>query len=369
MMIAPPSAHRAFADDAVLVGSTVPGYAPGMVVSSSDHLSVPEGASVTLLFQSGEILRLGGPFDGTLQPRQGPAPDTSAARLADMFRVQGVDASVIGGTRSTGSRDSDVTIDDVQVDPTRSGTYCVGPSTSVWIGRPDNDHRAITLRRRGSARTLGWPQDAVRTEWPADVAIDDSSQFEIGIDGAARATVTFRSMPADALRGPARVAKGILLGCQIQFDPALRRLGLSMVRPELWMTTDRGRRPAYRNGDKVILTVTASVDGYLYCVASGKDGNAIPIFPAGAVDGAELRGSTPITVPGLRQPAGLTAAADIRRIRCWLADRNISPELPHALIGGPPRRIPEQLAGELDGLFARIGGTRIETEALDIGME
>ena len=57
---------RAFADDAVLLASTVPGYVPGMVVSSTDRLSVPEGASATLLFQSGEMMRLGGPFEGTL---------------------------------------------------------------------------------------------------------------------------------------------------------------------------------------------------------------------------------------------------------------------------------------------------------------
>lgn len=360
---------KASAEDAVLVSSTVPGYAPGMVVSSADHLSVPDGASVTLLFQSGEILRLGGPYDGTLQPRQAAAADTGVTRLADMFRVQGVDASVIGGTRSTGSRSGDAALDDVQVDPRRSGTYCIGPSTSVWIARPDDDQRVVTVRRKGSARTLGWPADAVRTEWPADVPIDDGSQFEITTGGVPRATVTFHAMPDDLPGGPARVAKGILLGCQIQYDGALRRLGLSTVRPELWMTTDRGRQPSYRKGDKVTLTITASVDGYLYCVATGNDGSAIPVFPAGAIDGAELRGSTALTVPGHRQPAGLIAGADTRQIRCWLADRNISPELPHALVGGPAQRIPEQLAGDLDGLFARIGGTHIETGVLSIAAE
>ena len=32
---------RAFAGDAVLLTSTVPGYVPGMVVSATDRLSVP----------------------------------------------------------------------------------------------------------------------------------------------------------------------------------------------------------------------------------------------------------------------------------------------------------------------------------------
>src|ERR1700679_3206014 len=81
---------RAFADDAVLLTSTVPGYVPGMVVSATDRLSVPEGASATLLFQSGEMMRLGGPFEGTLGQQQVKATGNSVAMLADLFRLHGV---------------------------------------------------------------------------------------------------------------------------------------------------------------------------------------------------------------------------------------------------------------------------------------
>ena len=69
---------RAFAEDAVLLTSTVPGYVPGMVVSATDRLSVPEGASATLLFQSGEMMRLGGPFEGTLGQQQVKATATAS---------------------------------------------------------------------------------------------------------------------------------------------------------------------------------------------------------------------------------------------------------------------------------------------------
>ena len=91
---------RAFAEDAVLLTSTVPGYVPGMVVSATDRLSVPEGASATLLFQSGEMMRLGGPFEGTLGQQQVKATGNSVAMLVDLFRLHGVDATMIGGTRS-----------------------------------------------------------------------------------------------------------------------------------------------------------------------------------------------------------------------------------------------------------------------------
>jgi hypothetical protein len=360
---------RAFADDAVLLASTVPGYVPGMVVSSTDRLSVPEGASATLLFQSGEMMRLGGPFEGTLAEQQAKAGGNSVAMLADLFRLHGVDATMIGGTRSTSVGRSGTSIDDVQADARHSGTYCVEPSTSVWITRPPGDPRMYAVRRKGSSRTLGWPSEAARVEWPADVPIEDGSRFEIATDGTARATVTFRAMPSAVAPGPATVATGILLGCHDQFDDELRRVSRSAARPEIWITSDHGRRPTYHQGEPVTLTVMADTDGYLYCVAAKDDGSATPIFPAGAVDGAQVRGSIALSIPGRRQPVGLTAAPGLEQIRCWFADRDIAPELPHALLGGPTGRIPDQLAGELDSLFSRIGGTRIDADVLTVKTE
>jgi hypothetical protein len=314
------------------------------------------------------MLRLGGPFEGTLGQQQARPGASSVAMLADLFRMHGVDATVIGGTRSTGPARPGMDIDDVQVDPQRSGTYCVGQATSVWITRPAGDPRAYAIRRKGSLRMLGWPAEAARVEWPADVPIEDGSQFEIATDGAARATVTFHAMPS-AASVPAQVASGLLFGCHDQFDGELRRIGRSTARPELWMTSDHGRRPAYHQGEPVALTVMANTDGYLYCVAARSDGSATPVFPAGAVDGAQMRGSVALSIPGRRQPVGLTAAPGLQQIRCWLADRDIAPELPHALLGAPAGRIPDQLAGDLDSLFSRIGGTRIETDVLTVRTE
>lgn len=349
-----------------MLASTVPGYTPGMVVAASDRLSLPDGASATLLFQSGEMLRLRGPFEGTLAQQQAGAAASNVAMLADLFRTHGVDATVIGGTRSTGSLRTSVVADDVQVDPQRSGTYCVGSSTSVWIAHPAVDRGVYAVRRKGSSRDIAWPSGADRVEWPADVPIEDGSRFEIVTDGAARATVTFRTMQDAPASAPALIAAGILLGCHSQFDAELRRVSRSVVGPEVWLTTDRGRHPSYSKGEPVVLTVATDTDGYLYCVAAQEDGSATPIFPAGAVDGAQVRGSAPLSIPGRRQSIGLMAGGGTAQIRCWLADRDISPELPHALLGASTGRLPERLAGDLDSLFTHIGGTSIASDVLTI---
>ena len=358
-----------WAQDAVVLSSTAPGYTIGMTVQGTEHLTVPDGASLTLLFQSGDILRLGGPFDGTIHPPNLPGEDTSVSRLADLFRAQGTDASVIGGTRSAAHRTYGIETDDVLVDPQRSGTYCIRGSTSVWLARPDTDRPVVAIRRKGSSRAVAWPEETARIEWPSDVQIDDGSQFTIETHGLARSiVVTFRVLPADLPNEPARISTGIIFGCQEQYDAELRRIGLSMVPPEISITTNRGRQPKYKMGEPVALTVTASVDGYVYCVAEATDGGATPIFPAGAIEGAQLRGSTALTLPGRRQPSALTAGPGLHKVRCWLADRNISAELPSALVG-KPARLPDRLTEDLDGLFSRVGGTRIATSVVTIETE
>lgn len=366
------------AEEAVLLASTVSGYAPGMVVSDHDRLNIPEGASATLLFQSGEILRLGGPFDGALERQVSHERQGGIAALADMFRARGVDATVIGGTRRINASRPAALIEDVEVDASRSGTYCIQQTTSVWIMRPSGDRRTVSVRRNGSRRTLQWAADAERVEWPADVPIDDGSQFDIAMDGAASARITFRTLSGGEGPGIASgiasgvaqgIARGITLGCHDQFGSALHHMVQATASPEIWMTTDRGRHPTFRPDDPLTLTVVPNMDGYLYCVAIAQNGSTTPLFPAGAMDGSQMHGSVALTVPGHRQHMTLRAGSIVHQARCWLADRDITPELPHALIEAPSVRIPDQLATQLDTVFSRLQGTRIGSDTLTVRVE
>jgi hypothetical protein len=166
---------------AVLLSSTAPDYVPGTVIASNERLSIPEGATATVLFQSGEMLRLWGPFDGPLNStdtHNGTAG--SIASLAETLRLQGVDAVVVGGTRSFGRlsrlRDGDT---ELVIDPGHAATYCISRTTSLWIGRLDGAGDRIKLRRRGTSREISWPPDAARIEWPSDVLVEDGDRFKI----------------------------------------------------------------------------------------------------------------------------------------------------------------------------------------------
>jgi hypothetical protein len=203
------------------------------------------------------------------------------------------------------------------------------------------------------------------------VPIEDGDRFEILVNGEPQSAQAFRFAATEVGADPAAIAQGMLLGCREQFEPALRRLARTTAAPELWLTTDRGREPRYRPGDSVALTLVSSVDGYLFCVSVRGDGSAQAIFPAGAAGGARLSAAMPTTIPGPRIARGLrTGPPGLERIRCWLADRDISAELPDALLGaaaGTP--LPEAIAGSLDATFDGIRSARIIGASLILRVE
>lgn len=356
-------------EDAVLLSSTAPGYVPGMVITPSDRLALPDGASATLLFRSGQMLRIRGPFEGALTAADSRSGE-AAPSLAEALRMQGVDAAVIGGTRAFAAPRPRTAPDDVPVDPQRSGTYCLKSGDSVWISRPAEEGGGFGLRRRGNTRALQWPAGAARIPWPDDVPIEDGDHFEFVVDGAPKVTATFRIMEGRPASDAAWVAEGILRGCRDQFDGVLRQLGKEVVSPELWLTTGHGRVPVYRPGEPIRITVQSDVDGYLYCVLARGPDDAIPVFPNGAVDGARIHGAVPVSIPGFRRRGTVRAGSEgTEQIRCWLADRDISAELPYGFFVPSPERLPDRLAADLDKVFASVGGSRISTASLTVRVE
>jgi hypothetical protein len=357
------------AEDAVLLASTAPGYGQGMVVTASDKLNLPDGASITLLLRSGQVLRLRGPLTTSLDRAMGPAqPAGSAVALAEALRLRGIDASAIGGTRNTLAVTRRAAPQDVTVDVQRSGTYCIGATDPIWLVQPRAESSEIALRHRGNLRRLAWPRDASRIEWPADVPVEDGDRFELIVEGRARAMLTFRTMAAGNAMDAATIASGILLGCRDQYEVALRRLARGLVPPDLWLDSGRGRDPHYRRGETVMLSVLANTDGWLYCVTRRSDGVARPIFPAGAIDGARWPRAAAVTGSryGLAFEAGPSGE---EQIRCWLADRDISAELPHGLMADTSGRLPDRVAEDLDAIFNGIAATRVVAATLAIRVE
>jgi hypothetical protein len=217
------------ADDAVVLSSTVPTYVPGAAVADGQALRLPDRASLTLLFRSGEMLRLRGPLDKSLAQLRAGTRDSSLQSLVSALRVNGVDAAVIGGTRAAARQRTDD--DDVLVALERTATYCFSPTTSLWLTRAASGPQLVGLKRAGTLREVRFPDAADRVEWPADVLIEDGDNITfIAQDGAARGAASFRRI--DAPSDLSWLAQLGLLGCKEQFESLRRDLETRKLLPE-----------------------------------------------------------------------------------------------------------------------------------------
>jgi hypothetical protein len=200
---------------------------PGSVLTDGQILSLSAGTSAAILFRSGAIVRLKGPFDGRLDTLQPAAGRGGALALVQALQSRGVDAAIIGATRSLppASIYGGAEGADVSVDTRHSAIYCINDNDTVWLkGGPAARGGPIRLQREDSQRALPWPDGATQIPWPDDLTIEDGDRFDVRVEhGGAPATLVFRRMPP-ALSTEAWVAAGILLGCRDQADPGLQRI-------------------------------------------------------------------------------------------------------------------------------------------------
>jgi hypothetical protein len=212
--------------DAVIIASEGADYSPGTVITEDQSLAVPKAATVTILFRSGQMLKVAGPFEGGLgQARPADAPGGLAGLVAAL-RSAGVDASAVGATRTLAPSARRALADrSVLVDPRRPATYCLGQEDTIWLLRSDAAEETITaLRHGGMRRELYWPEGAARIEWPPEVIIEEGDRFE-ALDASDRpvAVLAFHRLNAPA-SDAAWIAQTLLLGCRDQAEPALHEL-------------------------------------------------------------------------------------------------------------------------------------------------
>lgn len=355
------------AEDAVILDSTAPGQAPGTVIPDGQKLSLPDGSSATLIFRSGQMLKLRGPFSGALTADAGAA----GSGLADRLRMQGVDVSVVGGSRALGpSARRALDGSDLRIDPQRTSTYCIGPRDTLWLRRPAKGGE-LGLRRNGSIRTVAWPQGVLQIPWPDDVMVENGDQISfVDASGKSYGEARFRrvdTLPRDEAAWAAEMA---LTGCADQAQAALRELARGVLTPEIYLATDHGRQGRYAAGAPVRLTVEANLDGQLYCFARTAGNGTLAIFP-GPARGARIDGHVPLTIsgdsPGLDLHAG--GLDGVREVQCYFADRDIASELPAPLLDGSLAPLPADLAADLATVFRAVPMTRIATATVKIQTE
>lgn len=130
---------------------------------------------------------------------------------------------------------------------------------------------------------------------------------------------------------------------------------------EFSLTTDRGKDPRYRLGDKLNMAIGLSRDSWVYCFYKQADGSTVQIFPnphfwtkAGE---ARLAGDTVHIIPGenlfpfelvFRPPVGQEL------LKCFAASSNVTPQLPESLRGMSLDPLPRMEADMLSQIFQAL---------------
>ena len=186
---------------------------PGQVVDDGQKLTLQKGDEITLVDESGAVIKLRGPYDAAPNAGSGSGVDISNA-LAVLST--GGSQSAMGVVRA---KVENVTLPDPWViDVTHSGKACVRPGTSVVFWRQQSAGTAklrITPVDRTWRAESEWPAGASELSAPATFPITDRQTYVFDLGGQT-ATVTLVQMPASLRTDRMRAAWMLQKNCLTQ---------------------------------------------------------------------------------------------------------------------------------------------------------
>lgn len=221
------SAH---ATDLLILRSTVADMLPeGGIIDGTKPLSLPAGAAVTLVGESGNKITLKGPYSGVPgaaeQSAEGGFGSRMLMALSRLIVGTPRDASRLGATRgAAGAMSDDLWLINVSM----SGDHCLMSDSpaALWRARADNT-APLSIKRY---RTKDW----VRTEWqageetigwPSDMEVIDDATYLVRVgSGIAVSKVVLHLVPGDLPSDFHRAAWMTEKGCLRQARSLLSRL-------------------------------------------------------------------------------------------------------------------------------------------------
>jgi hypothetical protein len=183
---------------------------PGQVVDDGQRLTLQKGDEITLVDESGAVIKLRGPYDAAPNAGSGSGVDISNA-LAVLST--GGSQSAMGVVRA---KVENVTLPDPWViDVTHSGKACVRPGTSVVFWRQQSAGAAklrITPVDRTWRAESEWPAGTSELAAPAMFPFTDRQTYVFDLGGQT-ATVTLVHVPASLATDRMRAAWMLQKNC------------------------------------------------------------------------------------------------------------------------------------------------------------
>ncbi len=197
--LVPPSALA----DMVVVRSNGDPLKPGQTIAAGTTVTLPAGASATLLDQDGKTVTLTGPFSGLAEAAAAAHGDPKVVTaLSRLLVTAAADTSSLGMMRGAAIRDP-YTI------ALTGGTHCQVADRRPFFSRSSAlaaDARLTITAATGSEAVLTWRAGRHETAWPTDElpALDGVYLLRL-TDQPTPVRLIFRRVPAD-LQGVAAVA-------------------------------------------------------------------------------------------------------------------------------------------------------------------
>jgi hypothetical protein len=166
------TAAPALADMIVVAASGPASLQPGDRLAGGSTLKLPDGAKVTVLFQSGEMKRIDGPFDGKLDaapPVERPFSGWDAVRK--FLGAAGQKSEVLGASRNAdGGMPEQPGIWLISIDS--SGERCTRRDELSFWRRDTGGPLTVTLRNEAARVTdLTWPAGSHTFTAPASFPV------------------------------------------------------------------------------------------------------------------------------------------------------------------------------------------------------
>jgi len=192
----------ALAGELVVFSSQGGGVVPGDTLDGSLLLRLEVGQRLTLIADSGRILRLSGPYHQAPQPpKKAKSRQGLSKALKSLVVPFHVTMGGLGGTRAAELLQTVVAQGWVPepwlIDVTREGDHCLREGKSAIFWRPSGeDESAILLRDLNGdwmARTR-WPQGMDKLASPETMTYRDGGNYDVVLDGQ-RTALTLHIIP------------------------------------------------------------------------------------------------------------------------------------------------------------------------------
>ena len=188
---------------------------PGQTVDDTQRLTLEQGDELTLVDETGSVIKLRGPYAGPPSARGGSGIEISDA-LAALGTGEAQNAS--GVVRAKVENETVTLPDPWVIDVTHSGRVCVRPGRSAMFWRQQSasqeDLKVMPVDRTWRAESL-WPAGASELPAPAMFPMPDLQTYLFTIGGET-AIVTLVQVPASLGTDRMRAAWMLQKNCLTQ---------------------------------------------------------------------------------------------------------------------------------------------------------